>query len=92
MKFDIIIIFNEIRMKVEEKEKTAFLTRYELFEYIVISFKLYNALSIFQVFINEVLWEYLDIFYSAYLDNIFIYSNNKKEYIEHVKIVLEKLK
>ena len=47
IKFDIIIIFNEIRIKEDNKEKTIFLTRYELFEYVVISFELYNASSIF---------------------------------------------
>ena len=46
-KFDIIAVFNEIRIKVEKEEKTAFLTRYELFEYIVILFELYNAFNIF---------------------------------------------
>ena len=47
IKFDIIVIFNEIRIKEDNEEKIAFLTRYELFEYIVIFFKLYNASSIF---------------------------------------------
>ena len=47
IKFDIIIIFNEIRIREENEEKIVFLTRYKLFKYIIISFKLYNALSIF---------------------------------------------
>ena len=46
-KFDIIIVFNKIRIKKDEKKKTAFLTRYNLFEYIIILFKLCNALSTF---------------------------------------------
>ena len=41
-KFDIIAAFNEIRVKKNYKKKTVFLTRYSLFEYIIISFKLYN--------------------------------------------------
>ena len=55
IKFDIVIAFNKIRIKIEEEEKTAFLTRYKLFEYIIISFKLYNASSTFQAFINKIL-------------------------------------
>ena len=47
IKFDIIVIFNEIRIKEDNEEKIAFLTRYNLFEYVIILFKLYNALSIF---------------------------------------------
>ena len=42
-KFDIIVIFNKIRIKKEEKHKTTFITRYDLFEYNVISFELYNV-------------------------------------------------
>ena len=90
-KFNIIVIFNKIRIKEDEKKKTIFLTRYNLFEYIVISFKLYNAFSIFQTFINKILREYLDIFYFIYLNNILIYSNIKKEYIKYIKKILEKL-
>ena len=46
-KFDIIVIFNKIRIKEGEKKKIAFLIRYNLFEYIVIPFKLYNTLNTF---------------------------------------------
>ena len=46
-KFNIIAAFNKIRIKAGEEEKTAFLTRYSLFKYIVIPFRLYNALSTF---------------------------------------------
>ncbi len=38
------------------------------------------------------LFEYLDIFYTAYLDNILVYSNNELEYNSYVKLVLEKLR
>ena len=91
-KFDIIAAFNEIRMAKGDEEKTAFLTRYGLFEYTVMPFGLCNAPSTFQAFINETLREYLDVFCSAYLDDILIYSNSKEEHVGHVKMVLEKLK
>lgn len=90
-KFDIIAAFNEIRMKEGDEEKTAFLTRYGLFEYVVMPFGLCNAPSTFQAFINEVLREHLDVFCSAYLDDILVYSNTKEEHIGHVGKVLEKL-
>ena len=90
-KFNIIAIFNKIRIRRDYEYKTTFLTRYELFEYIIILFKLYNASVIFQVFINEVLREYLNIFYIIYLDNIFVYSNIEKEYIRYVDKILIKL-
>ena len=90
-KFDIIAAFNEIRIKEGHEEKTAFLTRYGLFEYVVMPFGLCNAPSTFQAFINDVLREYLDVFCSAYLDDILIYSDTKEEHIDHVGKVLEKL-
>ena len=37
------------------------------------------------------LGEYLDEFVIAYLDNIIIYSNNKKEYFQYIKWVLQRL-
>ena len=47
IKFNIIAIFNKIRIREEDKEKTIFLIRYDLFEYVIILFKLYDILSIF---------------------------------------------
>lgn len=90
-KFDIIAAFNEIRVKDGHEEKTAFLTRYDLYEYIIMPFGLCNAPATFQAFINDVLREYLDVFCIAYLDDILIYSNIKEEHIYHVGKVLEKL-
>jgi hypothetical protein len=41
---------------------------------------------------NNVLFEYLDDFYMAYLDDILIYSENLEEYKIYVYKVLEKLR
>ena len=46
-KFDIITTFNEIRIKERNKEKIVFFTRYNLFEYIIMLFELYNAFNTF---------------------------------------------
>ena len=54
-KFDIIIVFNEIRMKFEHEKKITFIIRYELFEYVVMFFDLCNAFKTFQIFINKTL-------------------------------------
>ena len=90
-KFDIIIAFNKIRIRKGHKEKTAFLTRYKLYKYIIILFRLYNTLVTFQAFINKTLREYLDNFCTAYLNNILIYSNTIREYIGYIQKVLDKL-
>jgi hypothetical protein len=54
-------------------------------------FSLINALSLFQHFINNTLHPYLDIFYTAYINNILIYSDNLTKYQKHIKLVLEAL-
>jgi len=78
-------------MTAGEEWKTAFITRYGLFEYLVMPFGLQNAPAAFQHFINHTLHGFLDKFASAYLDDIIIYSKSKNEHQEHVRQVLEAL-
>ena len=54
-------------------------------------FELCNASSTFQAFINDILREYLDVFCSAYLNNILIYSDTREKHIKHVRKILKKL-
>ena len=54
-------------------------------------FGLINALNSFQHFINNTLRPYLDIFCTAYINNILIYSNNLTKHRKHVKFILEVL-
>ena len=54
-------------------------------------FRLTNALATYQALINNVLRAHLDLIVIAYLDNILIYSENKKEYIQYVQDVLKYL-
>ena len=78
-------------MKNNYEKRITFLIKYDLYKYIIISFKLYNAFIIFQAFINNILKKYLNIFYIIYLNNIFIYNNIKEEYIYYIKKILKKL-
>ena len=54
-------------------------------------FRLINIPAIFQKRINSVLGEHLDKFIIAYLDNIIIYSNNKKKHFQYMEQVLQRL-
>ena len=51
-------------------------------------FELCNSPSSFQFFINEVLHDFLNVFCTAYLDDILIYSDNEKKHNEHVHSIL----
>jgi hypothetical protein len=81
--------YNLIRMAEGEELKTAFRTRYGLFESLVMPFGLTNAPATFQNYINDVLAPYLDCFYTDYLDDTLIYSDNFKEHQQHVRLVLD---
>jgi len=66
--------YHLIRMRVCEEWKTAFRTRYGLFESLVMPFELTNAPATFQAYINDPLQPFLDRFCTAYLDDILIYT------------------
>ena len=79
-------------MKEGEEWKTAFQTRYRHYKYTVMPFGLTNAPATFQALINIVLCKYLDIFVTAYLNDILIYTRGTlKEHIQAVKKVLKVL-
>lgn len=88
---DVIAAFNAVRIKEGDEEKTAFLTRYGLYEYLVMPFGLCNAPGTFQNFINTVLRDFLDEFCSAYMDDVLIYSEREEDHERHVLTVVDRL-
>jgi hypothetical protein len=88
-KFDIIAAFNKLRIAEGDEWLTAFRTRYGLFEYLVMPFGLANAPSTFQHYVNDALRPYLDLFCTAYIDDILVYSDTLAEHKRHVRIVLK---
>ena len=91
IKLDIIAAFNKLRMTEGKKWKTAMRICYDLFEYLVMPFSLCEASSSFQSYINDILQDCLNIFTTAYIDDILIYSKSVKEHQSHVQTVLTKL-
>lgn len=90
-RLDLRSAFNLIRIREGDEWKTAFRTRYGLFEYLVMSFGLTNAPATCQTLVNDTLREFLDIFCVVYLDDILIYSDDLESHKKHVAKVLEKL-
>src|SRR6266480_4751124 len=62
-----------------------------MYKYQIMLFKLINTSVIFQELINHVLYDHLNKFVIAYLDNILIYSENEENHEKHVKKVLKRL-
>ena len=55
-------------------------------------FNLINTLTIFQAYINKVLFKLIDYFVIIYLNDILIYFKLKEDYYTHVRIVIERLR
>nr|GEW09591.1 putative reverse transcriptase domain-containing protein [Tanacetum cinerariifolium] len=70
----------------------AFRTRYGHYEFQVMPFRLTNAPVVFMDLMNRVCKPYLDKFVIVFIDDILIYSKDKKEHEEHLKAILKLLK
>ena len=91
-KLDIREAYYNLRIGKGDAWKTAFRTRYGLYEYCLMPFGLTNAPVSFQWLINEYLSDYLDIFCVAYLDDILVFSQNEEEHQEHIRAILTRVR
>ncbi|GKB91442.1 putative reverse transcriptase domain-containing protein [Tanacetum coccineum] len=80
------------RQRLYKTPKTAFRTRYGHYEFQVMPFGLTNTSAVFMDLMNRVCKPYLDKFAIVFIDDILIYSKNKQEHEEHLKLILELLK
>jgi hypothetical protein len=88
-KIDLRSGYHQIKIKPCDIPKTAFSTRYGLYEYLVMSFGLTNALAYFMYLINSVFMPELDKFVVVFIDNILIYSKTKEDYANYIRVVLQ---
>ena len=79
-KLNIRQAFYQIRIDLGSKNLTIFRTRYGSYKYKVLPFRLTNGLATYHRYINNILFNYLNDFYTVYLDDIIIYSKNELEH------------
>jgi hypothetical protein len=91
-KIDLRSGYHQLKIRMEDIPKTAFTSRYGLYEFTVMSFGLTNAPAYFMYLMNKVFMEYLDKFVVVFIDDILVFSRNVEEHEEHLRLVLQKLR
>ena len=91
-KIDLRSGYHQIRLDKDAIPKTAFRTRYGLFEFTVLPFGLSNAPSTFMALMNDVFHTHLDSFVIIYLDDILIYSRTIEDHLLHLRKIQEVLR
>ncbi|KAG8493129.1 hypothetical protein CXB51_010631 [Gossypium anomalum] len=89
-KIDLRSRYYQLRVKDSDVPKTTFRTRYRHYEFLVMSFGLTNAPVIFMDLMNRIFQPYLDKF--VVINDILVYSRDKSEHAEHLRIILQTLK
>jgi hypothetical protein len=90
-KIDLRSGYHQIKIRAEDIPKTAFTTRYGLYEYLVMSFGLANALAHFMYLMNSIFKPELDQFVMVFIEDILVYSKSIEKHEEHLQIVLQRL-
>jgi hypothetical protein len=88
-KIDIQLGYHQIKIRSKDIPKTTFSTRYELYEYLVMSFGLTNDPAHFTYLMNSVFMLELDKFVVIFIDDILVYSKNEEEPEQHLQIILQ---
>jgi hypothetical protein len=91
-KIDLRSGYYQIKIRASDIPKTAFSTRYGLYEFLVMSFGLTNAPAYFMYLMNSVFMPEQDKFIVVFIDDILVYSKNEEEHAGHLHVVLQRLR
>jgi hypothetical protein len=91
-KIDLRSRYHQLKVRECDIPKTAFISRYGLYEFMVMSFGMTNAPAYFMYMMNKVFMEYLETFVVVFINDILVYSRSGEEHEGHLHLVLQKLR
>jgi hypothetical protein len=91
-KIDLRSEYHQLKIQLEDIPKTAFTSRYGLYEFTIMPFGLTNAPGYFMYLMNKVFMEYIDNFVVVFIDDILVFSQNEEEHEENLRLMLQKLR
>ena len=92
LKIDLRFRYHQLRIKDVDVIKTAFRMRYRHYEFLVMLFGLTNAPAAFMDLMNRVFRSFFDRFVVVFIDDILVYSKDRKDHDTHLRVVLETLR
>jgi hypothetical protein len=92
IKLDVRDVFHRIRIRKEDEWKTTFKCRFDHYQYRVMLFELANSSITFQAYINKTMHSYLDLFVLMYINDLLMFFSFIEKHVEHVKLMLQRLR
>jgi hypothetical protein len=89
---DLASSFWQVRVRDEDVHKTAFKTPNALIEWVAMPFGVCNAPTTFHRMMHDILHDFLHKLVIIYLVDVGIYSRTLDEHLEHMRMVLQRLK
>ena len=86
-KIDLRSGYHQLRVRGEDIPKMTFRTRYGHYEFLMMSYRLTNALTAFMDLMKRMLCNYLDAFAIVFIDDILVYSKSEDKHLDHLRVV-----
>ncbi|KAA3473068.1 reverse transcriptase [Gossypium australe] len=92
IKLDLRSRYHKVRIAEGDEPKKTCVTRYGLYEFLLMPFGLTNVLATFYTLMNKVLQPFLDRFVVVYLNDVVVYSKSLEEHVGHLMEVIQTLR